>query len=137
MLTMHQEVREEPGLPSPECCKLRVDLLEEELTELKWAIVQKDIVGIADALTDLKYVLLGAECAFGLDGEPCFNEVHRSNMTKVGGEIREDGKLLKPASYEPPNFWWLKAPGIRLNPLDFVETKDDRGQYIGLTKPRK
>lgn len=106
MHTFNQEVKKEAEFPSEEICKLRVDLIAEELDELKEAIRDKDIVEVADALTDLLYVVYGAGHAFGLDLDRCFNEVHRSNMSKLGSDgkpmYREDGKVLKgPAFFEP------------------------------------
>ncbi|MFD2146395.1 pyrophosphohydrolase domain-containing protein [Mucilaginibacter antarcticus] len=80
-----------PVIPSPERCKLRVELLAEELRELQQAIDDKDIVEIADALCDLQYVLSGAILEFGL-GEKfkeLFDEVHRSNMSKACKTIEE------------------------------------------------
>lgn len=83
--------------------KFRVDLIEEEFNELKEAIDQNDLIGVIDALADLRYVLDGAANTWGIDLEPFFDEVHRSNMTKIGGPVREDGKRLKPPTYSPPN----------------------------------
>lgn len=63
----------------------------------------------ADALGDLLYVVFGAAVTFGIDMGPIFDEIHRSNMTKIGGPVRPDGKRLKPATYEPPNLKPLLA----------------------------
>lgn len=106
MHTFNQEVKKEAEFPSEEICKLRVDLIAEELDELREAIRDKDIVEVADALTDLLYVVYGAGHAFGIDLDACFNEVHRSNMSKLGSDgkpiYREDGKVLKgPGFFEP------------------------------------
>ena len=63
-----------------------------------------NIIELADGCADLKVVTVGTEIACGIDGEPCFREVMRSNMTKFeGGSMREDGKVLKGPNYEPPN----------------------------------
>jgi predicted HAD superfamily Cof-like phosphohydrolase len=82
-------------------------LIAEELGELKEAIRDKDIVEVADALTDLLYVVYGAGHAFGIDLDKCFNEVHRSNMSKLGLDgkpiYREDGKVLKGQNYFDPD----------------------------------
>ena len=91
---------------------LRIELIEEELQELKDGIEEHDIIKIADALADLKYVVDGAGIAFGIDLEPIFAEVHRSNMTKVGGHKREDGKWIKPNDYEPPDILGVIAEQI-------------------------
>jgi len=64
---------------------------------------EPNMVTAIDALCDLLYVTFGAAVAFGVDLSPFFEEVHRSNMTKVGGPVREDGKVLKPDTYDPPN----------------------------------
>ena len=78
-------VQDSPTIPSTDRAKLRIDLLEEELHELKVAIREQNMTGIADALTDLQYVLSGAILEFGLAEafKPLFNEVHRSNMSKA------------------------------------------------------
>lgn len=96
-----------PAFPDPATVELRVELIEEELEELTHAIAMKDLVGVADALTDILYVTYGAGIAFGLDLNECFYEVHSSNMSKLGEDgkpiYREDGKVLKGPRYRPPN----------------------------------
>jgi predicted HAD superfamily Cof-like phosphohydrolase len=83
--TFHLPVLEHPAIPDEKRCELRINLLQEELDELKDAIQQNDITGIADALSDLQYVLSGAILEFGLGGKfkALFEEVQRSNMSKV------------------------------------------------------
>lgn len=83
--TFRLPVPESPGLPSDDRCQLRINLLQEELDELKEAIAAQDLVGIADALADLQYVLSGAVLEFGLGSKfkALFDEVQRSNMSKV------------------------------------------------------
>ena len=102
-----QQTLTKPTLPGYGLGALRIDLIEEELDELKEAIVDQDIVEIADALTDILYVVYGAGHAFGIDLDKCYAEVHRSNMTKLDDDgkplFREDGKVMKSSSYEPPN----------------------------------
>lgn len=95
--------KNKPFRPSLKVCALRFSLIKEELEELKDAMELGSITKTADAIADLLYVVYGAACSFGLDMEPIFNEVHRSNMTKVGGYKREDGKWIKPDTYSPPN----------------------------------
>ncbi len=92
-----------PALPPPEVAAFRLEFIAEELAELQQAVATGDLVKVADGLGDLLYVVYGAGLAFGIDLEPVFAEIHRSNLTKVGGPVREDGKLLKPDWYEPPN----------------------------------
>ena len=102
-----QEVLTEPTCPSPELAKLRLELIREEVEELNVGIEGMDIVEIADALTDILYVVYGAGHAFGIDLDECFAEVHRSNMSKLGADgkpiYREDGKVLKGPNYFHPN----------------------------------
>ena len=102
-----QEVKTEPELPTRETAKLRIELIVEELNELIDANEDKDLIGIADALTDILYVTYGAGHAFGIDLDECFREVQRSNMSKLGEDgkpiYREDGKVLKGPNYSEPN----------------------------------
>ena len=113
MESMDQEVLILPSFPEDDIQKLRFDLIEEELDELQYGIDNKDIVEIADALTDLLYVVYGAGHAFGIDLDECFSEVHRSNMSKLGPNFkpikREDGKVLKPDTYSPPDLKTILA----------------------------
>lgn len=83
--------------------KLRIDLIAEEFNELKDALANDNIIDTADAIADLLFVIYGACDTWGIDIAPVFEEVVRSNNTKVGGPVREDGKLLKPDTYEPPD----------------------------------
>jgi predicted HAD superfamily Cof-like phosphohydrolase len=107
MTAFGQEVLTEPTLPSPELAKLRLELIREEVEELNVGIEGMDIVEIADALTDILYVVYGAGHAFGIDLDECYAEVHRSNMSKLGEDgkpiYREDGKVLKGPNYFHPN----------------------------------
>jgi predicted HAD superfamily Cof-like phosphohydrolase len=102
-----QEVNFVPTLRDQETQDLRIDLIQEELDELQLAFTNKDIVEVADALTDLLYVVYGAGHAFGIDLDECFTEVHESNMSKLGEDgkpiYREDGKVLKGPGYFPPD----------------------------------
>lgn len=83
--TFKHPVLQKPAIPSEDRCRLRVALLAEELKELEVAILEKDVVGVADALCDLQYVLSGAILEFGLGEkfQALFNEVQRSNMSKA------------------------------------------------------
>ena len=107
MEAMGQEVNAVPSFPEQEIQRLRLDLIEEELDELHYAIANKDMVEIADALGDLLYVVYGAGHAFGIDLDECFKEIHASNMSKLGPDgkpiKREDGKVLKPDTFFPPD----------------------------------
>ena len=105
MTTFGQEVITKPKLTG--VSELRYDLIREELLELREALDEKDIVGVADALTDILYVTYGAGHAFGINLDKCFAEVQRSNMSKLGEDgrpiYREDGKVLKGPKYSSPD----------------------------------
>ena len=107
MESMEQDVLIRPSFPEDSVQKLRLDLVEEELEELQYAIDNQNMVEVADALTDLLYVVYGAGHAFGIDLDECFKEVHQSNLSKLGPDFRpikrEDGKVLKPDTYFPPD----------------------------------
>lgn len=101
-----QDVHTTPHWPDFSTRELRLELIREEYEELEEAIEQKDLVGVADALTDLLYVIYGAGHAFGIDLDACYAEVHSSNMSKLGEDGRpikaENGKVLKgPKFFEP------------------------------------
>jgi predicted HAD superfamily Cof-like phosphohydrolase len=102
-----QEVLYIPTLPGFNLSELRLDLIEEEVQELRDGLDRKSMFEIADALTDILYVVYGAGHAFGIDLDDCFSEVHRSNMTKLGANgrpiYREDGKVLKGPNYSEPD----------------------------------
>tara|TARA_B110001452_G_scaffold83201_1_gene68064 strand:- start:513 stop:881 length:369 start_codon:yes stop_codon:yes gene_type:complete len=107
MQTFGQEVKNGPSFPSEKIVKLRCDLINEELTELKLAIKNNDITEVADALTDILYVTYGAGHAFGIDLDECFDEVQNSNMSKLGDDgkpiYNESGKVMKGPNYFKPN----------------------------------
>ena len=101
-----QDVQLEPTWPDFSTRELRIELIQEELEELSDAVADRDMVQIADALTDLLYVVYGAGHSFGIDLDECFQEVHASNMSKLGEDgrpiYRDDGKVLKgPSFFEP------------------------------------
>ena len=106
MDTFNQNVERFPILGTKGLQDLRVELIREELEELKDALKEKDEVEVADALTDLLYVVYGAGHAFGIPLDKCFEEVHASNMSKLDKEgkpiYREDGKILKGPGYFKP-----------------------------------
>ena len=107
MKTFGQDVKNEPALSTDKINKLRMDLIKEELEELSEAMDNKDIVEVADALTDIFYVTYGAGHAFGIDLGKCFDEVQNSNMSKLdknGKPIyNESGKVMKGPNYFKPN----------------------------------
>ena len=107
MKTFNQEVKTSSGLSSEKINSLRINLISEELEELKKAISDNNIVEIADALTDILYVTYGAGHAFGINLDKCFNEVQESNMSKLDQDgkpiFNEHGKVMKGPNYFKPD----------------------------------
>ena len=107
MKTFGQEIKNKPSLSDNKINKLRISLIQEELDELKEAMNNKDLLEVADALTDLLYVTYGAGHAFGIDLDKCFNEVQNSNMSKLGKDgkpiYNEIGKVMKGPNYFKPD----------------------------------
>ena len=107
MKTFGQEVKTKPSLSTEKINKLRIDLIKEELKELTEAMNNKDLLEVADALTDILYVTYGAGHAFGIDLDQCFEEVQNSNMSKLdenGKPIYNDaGKVMKGPKYFKPD----------------------------------
>ena len=107
METYGQEVNTKPSFPNKKIVQLRYNLIKEELDELYSAIKDKDIIEVADALTDLLYVVYGAGHSFGIDLDKCFAEVQRSNMSKLDNDgkpiYNENGKVMKGPNYSKPN----------------------------------
>lgn len=94
-------VGDRPSIPPEATRQLRVRLIQEEFSELQEAMAAQDLPAVAKELADLLYVVYGTAVSYGVDMEPVFREVHRSNLSKVGGYKREDGKWVKPATYSP------------------------------------
>ena len=107
MKTFGQEVKNKASFSSDNINKLRYDLIKEELGELKEAIDSKDLLEVADALTDILYVTYGAGHAFGINLDKCFDEVQNSNMSKLDNNgkpiYNEFGKVMKGPNYYKPN----------------------------------
>ena len=107
MKTFGQEVKSRPGLSNAKINKLRVDLIDEELKEFKHAIQTNDLKEVADALTDILYVTYGAGHAFGINLDKCFDEVQKSNMSKLSAEgkpiYNDKGKVMKGPNYFKPD----------------------------------
>jgi len=107
MKTFGQEVKKKPSLSSDKINNLRINLIREELDEFMEAISNKDLKEVADALTDILYVTYGAGHAFGINLDNCFDEVQRSNMSKLGNDgkpiYNENGKVMKGPKYFKPN----------------------------------
>ena len=115
MKTFGQEVKTKPSFSTDKINKLRLDLIEEELTELKEAMNNNDLLEVADALTDILYVTYGAGHAFGINLDKCFEEVQNSNMSKLGLDgkpiYNNKGKVMKGPNYFKPDLrkfveWW-------------------------------
>ncbi len=107
MKTFGQEVKNKPSFSSEKINQLRVSLINEEFEEFKDAINKKDLKEVADALTDILYVAYGAGHAFGIDLDKCFEEVQRSNMSKLGEDgkpiYKNEGKVMKGPKYFKPD----------------------------------
>lgn len=98
----HEQVKNSPEMINENLKNLRYNLIEEELKEYKESVT---IYDIADAIGDMLYVVYGAAICHGLDMEPIFEEIHRSNMEKLNGPKRADGKQLKPEGWQPPDIY--------------------------------
>ena len=107
MKTFGQEVKLKPDFATDKINELRVNLIVEELEELKIAVKNKDLKETVDALTDILYVTYGAGHAFGVDLDKCFDEVQKSNMSKLDEDgkpiYNESGKVMKGPNYFKPN----------------------------------
>tara|TARA_Y100001970_G_scaffold272322_1_gene368878 strand:- start:684 stop:1055 length:372 start_codon:yes stop_codon:yes gene_type:complete len=107
MQTFGQEVKSKPSFSAEKINDLRYNLIKEELDEFKQAIDNKDLLEVADALTDILYVTYGAGHAFGIDLDKCFEEVQNSNMSKLGDDgkpiYNDSGKVMKGPNYFKPN----------------------------------
>lgn len=94
---------DDPQTPAIRRPELRAELIREEAGETVDAIEAADLIGAIDGFCDLLCVIYGAAAEFGVDLEPFWDEVHRTNMAKAGGPVRADGKRLKPSGWTPPN----------------------------------
>ena len=107
MNTYGQEVKDKAEFSDEKTNKLRIDLIKEELEELTQAMNEKNLLEVADALTDILYVTYGAGHAFGIDLDKCFDEVQNSNMSKLGEDgkpiYNESGKVMKGPNYFKPD----------------------------------
>ena len=107
MKTFSQEVKTKPSFSTDKINKLRIDLIKEELEELNEAMKNRDLLEVADALTDILYVTYGAGHAFGIDLDKCFEEVQNSNMSKLGENgkpiYNDAGKVMKGPNYFKPD----------------------------------
>ena len=107
MKKFEQEIKKKPSLSTEKINNLRINLIEEELNEFKEAIKKKNLKEVADALTDILYVTYGAGHAFGINLDNCFQEVQKSNMSKLGDDgkpiYNEHGKVMKGPKYFKPD----------------------------------
>jgi len=123
-------VADRPCVPDETTRALRTRLIQEEFEELQQAMAQDDLHGVAKELADLLYVVYGTAVSCGIDMEPVFREVHRSNMSKVGGHKRADGKWVKPATYSPADLHPILA-GQRAADVTCVPTAADATEVHG------
>ena len=107
MTTYGQEVKESASFPDENIIKLRLKLIKEELEEFEQALNDKNLLEVADALTDILYVTYGAGHSFGINLDACFEEVQRSNMSKLDEDgkpiLNEYGKVMKGPNFSKPN----------------------------------
>ena len=107
METFGQEVKTKPSFSTDKINNLRYELIKEELEELKVAMENKDLLEVADALTDILYVTYGAGHAYGIDLDKCFEVVQNSNMSKLGEDNKPiynvSGKVMKGPKYFKPD----------------------------------
>ena len=105
--TYNSNIGSIPSLPSSEERKLRIALLQEEFDEYLKGEFNDDIVEIADALGDMLYIIYGTAVSYGIPIDDVFEEIHNSNMSKLGEDgkpiYREDGKILKGPNYFKPD----------------------------------
>lgn len=117
-------VQEAPALVDDQTRALRIRLIHEEFEELKEAMAKNDLVGIAKEMADLLYVVYGTAVSYGIEMDAVFREVHRSNMSKVGGYKREDGKWVKPATYSPAAIEPILAEQVGVQDEHLGESSD-------------
>ncbi len=119
-------VQTSPTDASEDTKRLRIRLIQEEFDELKESMAEGNLAALAKEMADLLYVVYGTAVSYGIDMEPVFREVHRSNLSKVGGYKREDGKWVKPPTYSPANIepllaMQMSAPEEAQRPFGGVE----------------
>lgn len=117
-IAMGLEWNDTPDMLTDDAKLRRVNLIQEELYELVQALYIDDMIETIDAIGDLLYVVFGTAVELGVDIQPFFDEIHKSNMTKIGGHKRDDGKWIKPDTYEPANLkdvWSYKYERYEIN----------------------
>lgn len=95
-------IGDNPKVPSKNIKALRISIMDEEFDEMITGILEDDLEKIADGAIDTIYVILGTLISYGIDPEPIWNEIQKTNMAKEGGGKREDGKIHKPHDWDPP-----------------------------------
>jgi predicted HAD superfamily Cof-like phosphohydrolase len=118
-------IQEAPAVVDERTRALRMRLIHEEFEELKEAMAKDDLAGIAKEMADLLYVVYGTAVSYGIDMNPIFREVHRSNMSKVGGYKREDGKWVKPPTYSPAAIEPILAEQATVQGEGVIETLNE------------
>ena len=114
-------VQPTPADPTDETKQLRIRLIQEEFDELKESMANGNLAAVAKEMADLLYVVYGTAVSYGIDMKPVFQEVHRSNLSKVGGYKRADGKWVKPPTYSP----------ARLEPILNAQREPSTGTETG------
>ncbi|MFZ3014621.1 MAG: MazG nucleotide pyrophosphohydrolase domain-containing protein [Nitrospira sp.] len=112
---------------SEETKHLRVRLIQEEFDELKEAMASGNLAEVAKEMADLLYVTYGTAVSYGIDMEPVFQEVHRSNLSKIGGYKRADGKWVKPPTYSPANIEPIVEAQQKQQPAERLSVHDAAG----------
>ncbi|MEQ1680028.1 MAG: hypothetical protein E8D52_08200 [Nitrospira sp.] len=112
---------------SEETKHLRVRLIQEEFDELKEAMASGNLAEVAKEMADLLYVTYGTAVSYGIDMEPVFQEVHRSNLSKIGGYKRADGKWVKPPTYSPANIQPIVEVQQKQRPAERLLVHDAAG----------
>lgn len=113
----HQDKRAAPGWPEQSITDLRVRLIAEEYSELTDAWMRRHLPDTVDGILDLIYVLIGTLPALGIDADPVWDAIHSANMAKTGGDRRNDGKILKPKGWTPPDVAGLISAQRRRNEI--------------------
>lgn len=108
VLEFHRKFRpnligDTPKNPPRDTREFRIGIIAEEITETFSAMQNEDLPGVADGIVDSIYVLIGAAVTYGIDLRPVWDEVHRANMAKDGGALRDDQKVAKPPGWVPPD----------------------------------
>ena len=126
-------VQASPTAASEETKRLRIRLIQEEFDELKESMAEGNLAALAKEMADLLYVVYGTAVSYGIDMEPVFREVHRSNLSKVGGYKREDGKWVKPPTYSPASIEPIIRSQAEETPIGVASSHHDTSEARSLS----